>query len=121
MSDEEKKKLQRMSEALRTGATMLPEQCPVCGSPLFKVKGEIWCLNCNRQVVIVKEGEEVPTPVSPVDVSLLNSVEETALSKLQEINQRAKDEKDPERLQELGSRISTWLEVLERLKRIRKP
>lgn len=118
MSDEEKKKLQRMSEALRTGATMLSDQCPVCGSPLFKVKDEIWCLNCNRQVVIVKEGEEAP---SPVDTTLLGDIEGTALAKLREINQQVKDEKTPEKLQELGSLISTWLEVLERLKRIRKP
>ncbi|MDQ1278902.1 MAG: hypothetical protein QG670_162 [Thermoproteota archaeon] len=118
MSDEEKKKLQRMSEALRTGATMLPDQCPVCGSPLFKIKDETWCLNCNRQVVIVKEGEEAP---NLVDTNLLGDVEVTALEKLQDINQQVKNEKDPEKLQELGSLISTWLEVLEKLKRIRKP
>jgi UPF0148 protein len=120
MSDEEKKKLKLMSEALRTGATMLPDLCPSCGLPLFKVKGEIWCLNENRQVITVKEGEEAPVPESPADTALLSNVEQTALSRLREINQQAKDEKNPEKLQQLGSLISTWLEVLERLKRIRR-
>ena len=52
--------MKQMAELLRSGAKMLSQSCPECGSPLFQLKsGEIWCANCQRRVVIVSEGEDV--------------------------------------------------------------
>jgi len=118
--------LKKMADMLRRGATMLSEQCPVCSSPLFKLHDETFCVKCNRRVVIVKEGEEPPQvreeearPVAGFAVSAM--IEETALTKLQEIIIQARNEKDTVRLQQLGSSLITWLEVLEKVKKIGKP
>jgi len=44
--------IKRMTELLRGGATMLGEHCPLCGSPLFRLRsGEIVCPVHGRVVV----------------------------------------------------------------------
>jgi len=116
MSDE-KRQLKRMADLLKSGATMLSDHCPECSSPLFKIHDEVWCPNCNKRVIIVKEGEPIPDLVG---LTLLDDVKRIVLAKLQENTQQIKNERDPAKLQELGNLISTWLEVLERLKRIQK-
>lgn len=106
-----------MAEWLRKGATMLSEHCPACNSPLFKLHEEVWCAKCNRRVVIIKKEEEAPKITGPM---LLASTEETVLTKVQEITTKIKTEQDPERLQQLGNLLSTWLEALEKLKKIQR-
>ena len=106
-----------MAEWLRKGATMLPEHCPACNSPLFKLHDEVWCAKCNKRVVIIKKEEEAPKLAGPM---LLASAEEALLTKVQEITTKIKTEKDPERLQQLGNLLSTWLEALDKLKEIQK-
>lgn len=106
-----------MAEWLRRGATMLPEHCPACNSPLFKRNEEVWCAKCDKRVVIIKKGEEAPKITGPM---VLSSLEETMLTKVQETTAQIKTEKDPERLQQLGNLLSTWLEALEKLKKIQK-
>lgn len=119
--------VKKMADMLRRGAAMLSEQCPVCSSPLFKLHDEIFCVKCNRRVVIVKEGEEAPqvkeeTKAQPVpSPTVAATIEEVALAKLQEITAQAKSERDPVRLQQLGSSILTWLEVFEKTKKIGRP
>lgn len=113
----DKKQLERMVDLLRTGAAMLPEHCPECGSPLFRIRDEIWCPKCNKRVIIVREGEAVAKATSPV---LLDAIEETILTKLRDVNQQIKNEKDPVRLQRLGDLLFTWIGTLEKLRRIRR-
>ena len=96
---------------------MLPDHCPACNSPLFKIRDEIWCLKCNKRVVIVKEGEPEPNFVS---LGILSNVENIILTKLRENSEQVKNEKDPDKLRELANLISLWLEVLDKLKRMQK-
>jgi len=96
---------------------MLPEHCPACNSPLFKRNEEVWCAKCNKRVIIVKREEETPKITGSI---VLASAEETVLTKVQETTAQIKTEKDPERLQQLGNLLSTWLEALEKLKKIQK-
>ena len=108
--------LKRMADMLKQGATMLDLQCPVCSSPLFRLRsGEIWCINCQKRVVIVREGERLLTAASDI---LLGSLEETLLEKLRELDQILKNEKDPTKLAELGSVLSNLLDNLEKVRRI---
>ena len=107
----------RMADLLKSGATMLFEHCPQCGSPLFKIQDEVWCTNCDKKVVIIKRSEEVPDTSTAI---LLSDIETTVLSKLQEINQRVRDETDVSNLEALGNLLSTWLEVYEKIKNIHK-
>jgi len=52
-------KIRLMAELLRSGATLTDLSCPVCASPLFRLKsGELWCAQCQKKVIVVKEEEE---------------------------------------------------------------
>ena len=64
--------VKKMAEALKAGATMLNEACPVCSSPLFKMPSdEIYCLKCNRKVILVKTEEEALKVSKPATLNLL--------------------------------------------------
>ncbi len=53
MSDD-RTKLRSMADLLRSGATLTSLACPVCSSPLFRLKnGELWCAQCEKKVVVV--------------------------------------------------------------------
>jgi len=54
-----KSELSRMSSLLLSGATMLGETCPDCKVPLFKQKDNIFCPQCERKAVYVKDKTEV--------------------------------------------------------------
>jgi len=108
--------LKRMADALKQGAVMLNLQCPVCSSPLFRLRsGDIWCVKCQKRVVIVKEGQDVMTAASDL---LLNALEETLLRKLNDLNERMREEEDLDRLVELCSLMARILDNLERVRRI---
>ncbi|MCW8801964.1 MAG: hypothetical protein OQK81_01255, partial [Candidatus Bathyarchaeota archaeon] len=50
-----------MADLLRQGATLTQFSCPACSSPLFKLKNkDIWCVKCQKKVIIVKEGDPEP-------------------------------------------------------------
>ncbi len=58
MSREDKSK--KLAEALLKGWKMLPETCPVCGSPLFETPGgEVVCAVCGTKVILVQSEEDV--------------------------------------------------------------
>ena len=112
MSDD-KESITRMADFLKSGATMLFEHCPQCGSPLFKLQNEVRCPKCDKRVVIVKAGEEIP------DVSqseLLSSLEITVLYILQEISESVRGEKDVSKMEAYGRLLSIWLDVLEKVR-----
>jgi len=109
-------KIRSMADLLRSGATMTDLACPACASPLFKLKsGEIWCAQCQKRVVVVKEEEEVEETKSLV---ALGAVESTLLGKIQEINEKMQGEKDIEQLQRLSAVMSTLLENLEKVRKM---
>ena len=110
----DKEQVKRMADLLKSGAAMLFEHCPQCGSPLFKIRDEVWCPTCNKRVIIVKGGEEIPDLSSS---TLLSDVEKIVLSKVQEVSQRIKDEEDVSKLEKLGNLLLTWLEVLEKVRK----
>lgn len=116
MSLDDKSKLQKMVDMLRSGATMLPDVCPVCSTPLFKLKsGEIFCSGCNKRVLIVKEGEE---GVKATQLYISTELNRVILNKILEIGEGIKEEADPSRLYDLAKCLLAYLEALERLKRV---
>ena len=110
------KELRSMADLLRSGATLTNLSCPVCSSPLFKLRdGELWCAKCQKRVVVVREGEE---PFEPTAHLLLGNLESTLLKKIQEINDRILEEEDIEQMSKLSEVLSKLLENLERVRRI---
>jgi len=114
----ESKDIQTMVDMLRQGATLMELPCPACSSPLFKLRsGDLWCAKCQKRVVVLKEGESSIGATSQV---LLTSLESTILTKIEEMEGKLREEKDAEQLQRLGTLLSTLLENLERIRRMKR-
>ena len=111
--------VRRMADLLKSGATMLSDTCPVCGSPLFRVKGEVFCAKCNKPVVYEKATATGPSPTLSAS-HLLDSLEQTIVSKLNEANEALKTEKEPEKLAVYSNLVFGWLSTLEKLRSVRE-
>lgn len=106
-----------MSELLKSGATMLSKTCPECGSPLFKVEKDIICAKCNKKVVIVKATEK-ENKIS--EETVFSNVEQTVLSKIKEVNDAINSEIDKERLILNAQTLSIWLDILDKIRKLRR-
>ena len=110
--------LRSMADLLRSGATLTSLSCPACASPLFKMKsGDLWCARCKKRVVVVREDGEITEAVT---APLLDTLESTLIMKIGEINEKMQGESEIEQLQRLGGVLSTMLESLERVRRIKR-
>jgi UPF0148 protein len=108
--------IKRMADLLKSGAVMLSESCPVCNTPLFKFKGEIFCAKCDKPVAIVKGPKDEEALKANQTLTLL---EQNLLKKIWEANIALQDENDPEKLLNLTEIISNWLSILEKIKKIK--
>ncbi|MCD6312756.1 MAG: hypothetical protein J7L79_02950 [Thaumarchaeota archaeon] len=106
-----------MADALRSGAKMLADQCPVCGNPLFEIKGQIWCLKCNKRVVRVSSEEEVEEALTTIT---LTEAMKTLTTKLEEVNLILKRTSDVNELKRLTEAMINLLEALEKASKLRK-
>lgn len=105
-----------MSELLKSGATMLQETCPQCGTPLFRRGTETFCAKCNRQVVIIRNAEDETRLATD---QILDNTEQTLLTKIQEVNAALKTESDPEKLVAYGNALKTWLDTIDSVRKLR--
>lgn len=118
MSSKTPAKIQNMANLLKQGATLTELACPVCASPLFRLKdGQLYCVQCEKLVIVVKEGETAEEATRTLTMSTL---ETTLMSKVQEIQKRIEEEKDVEKLQKLSETLNTLLENLEKIKKTKK-
>lgn len=113
----ESKDIKAMADLLRQGATLTEHSCPACYSPLFKLKsGDLWCASCQKRVIIVKEGEPEPDATYP---TFFSSLESTIIVKIQEVEKELREEKDTEKLQNLGTTLSTLLKNLAKIRKMK--
>lgn len=113
---EENEGIRSMADLLRSGATLTDLSCPVCASPIFRLRnGELWCAKCQKRVVIVKEGEQAFEPSGQL---LFGTLESTLLAKINEVNNRIREEEDVEQLLKLNEILSMLLQNLERTRKI---
>jgi len=109
--------IRKMADMLRAGATMLSEVCPQCGSPLFKLKsGEVVC-PLHGRVYLVKTEEEAEKVTT---YAILEGLERNVVKILINIQKSLPSIKDPEELEYKARNLIAWLEVLERILRLRK-
>ncbi|MEM1563102.1 MAG: Sjogren's syndrome/scleroderma autoantigen 1 family protein [Candidatus Bathyarchaeia archaeon] len=114
----EEQYIKRMADLLRQGQTLTELACPVCASPLFRLKsGELWCARCEKKVIVVKEETELVKVTSALS---LETLEATLLAKIQEIQEKMQRETDVEELQKLGSALSGLLENLEKVRKAKR-
>jgi UPF0148 protein len=111
--------IKRMADLLRQGETLTDLSCPVCSSPLFRLKdGTLWCAQDEKKVVVVKEGEEPPK--QSTTNSAYDKLEATLLAKVQDIQSKIEKTEDIEQLQKLSSALSELLSSLEKIKQMKK-
>lgn len=108
--------VKKMAELLKSGATMLSEACPECGTPLFRKGKETFCAKCNKPVVIIQTEEDESRLKTD---RVFESSEQTLLVKIQEVNLALKNETDPDKLVVYGNALSSWLSAIEKLRRLR--
>jgi UPF0148 protein len=107
-----------MVDLLRQGSTLTDLACPACASPIFRLKtGDLWCAKCEKKVIVVKEGEE-PTKITSTMV--LDTLEATLLTKIQEIQNKMQTEQNVDELQKLGKALSDLLENLEKIRKVKR-
>ena len=112
--------IKRMADLLLKGATLTDLSCPVCSSPLFRLKdGTLWCANDEKKVIIVKEGEEPPKQ-NPANTAY-DKVEATILAKIMDLEHRIEKTEDANELQKLTAALSELLGSLEKIKKMKKP
>jgi len=115
---EENSKIQSMADLLRSGATLTSLSCPACSSPLFRLKnGELWCGQCQKKVIVVKEGEESAEAQS---ITTLSTVEYTLMEKMREVNEKIRNTNDADEIQKLSNVLSSLLENLEKIRNLGK-
>jgi len=102
----ETNELKSMVNLLRQGATLTDLSCPACASPIFKLRsGKLWCA-------------KTPKVTAPL---LLSKLETTVLAKIQDIESKIQQENDPEQLQKLSNILSTLLQNLEKIRKMKTP
>ena len=117
MSSDEAEYMKRMADALRSGAKMLADVCPVCSSPLFEIKGQIWCLKCNKRVIRVSSEEEIEEAFTGIT---LNELVKTLTTKIEEVNIALKRAADPKEVKELIKTLIGLLKALELASNLRE-
>ena len=118
MTKKDSEDLETMANLLKQGATLTEHSCPACASPLFKLRtGELWCAKCQKQVVVVKEGETTTEATRPI---VLSTLESTVLTKIQELEKRLKEETDPTQLEKLTATLTALLENLEKIRKMKQ-
>ena len=110
--------IRRMADLLRQGATLTDLACPVCFSPLFRLRdGTLWCGKDEKKVIIVKEGEEPPKPATN---PAMDTLEATLMAKVANLQDRIQKTDDTEEIGKLTSALSDLLDSLEKIKRMKK-
>ncbi len=114
LSDED---IKRMSELLKSGATMLADTCPVCGSPLFRLRdGSVICPHCQKKVVYLKEGENEDRALEPYVLEEVRSSLFSLLRKLAPVMASA----DPDEALPLVQLANSLLEALKSLSELQR-
>jgi len=108
-----------MADLLRQGAALTDLSCPVCSSPLFRLKdGTLWCAKDEKKVIIVKEGEELSKSSASTAFDKLESI---LLSKIQDLQGKIEKTEDPQELQRLSIALSQLLDNLDKIQKMKKP
>lgn len=116
--EEKSDDIKRMADLLRQGAALTDLSCPVCSSPLFRMKdGTLWCVKDQKKVIVVKEGEEPEKPKSNV---AFDSLEATLMAKVQDLQNKIQQTDNIEELQKLSNALSELLGNIEKIKKMKK-
>lgn len=117
-TEDANRNIRKMSLLLREGHTLLSNACPQCNSPLFKMKsGEIYCVTCDKKVIIVKDETQIDTIMQN---KILDDLSKVINIKIKEIAQEIDSERDIDNLYKMTRLAISYLESLEKLKELKR-
>lgn len=106
--------LRRAVELMRSGATLLSEVCPICKSPLLKLRsGEIVCPMHGKVMIVKTEEEVVEASVLSTLVELEKRISRILLMYVKKIDKGETSHED-------SRDVIYWLDALERVERIKQ-
>ncbi|MEM1844477.1 MAG: Sjogren's syndrome/scleroderma autoantigen 1 family protein [Ignisphaera sp.] len=106
--------VKRSVELMRSGATLLAEVCPLCRSPLFRLRsGEIVCPIHGRVMVVKTEEEVAEAGVIGVLTELEKKISNLLINRVKNISEDEASYDD-------ARDIVMWLEAIERIERIKQ-
>jgi len=103
--------IRRMSEVLKAGGKMLAQTCPVCGNPLFEIRGEMRCVACDKPVVVVRDQTESGRAILPI---VLSSLEGVIVEKIDELTGRLAGSVELGDIEDAARAIDWLLSVLKK-------
>ena len=108
-----KELIRRMTELMRSGAVMLDQACPLCNSPLFRLKdGSLVCPIHGEVKVVKDEREAIEVTTDAVLDMVEKVVSDRLLRTVQELQGNVGNV-------ELLKFIEHYLEIIERIRRIK--
>ncbi len=108
-----KELIRRMTELMRSGAVMLDQACPLCNSPLFRLKdGSLVCPIHGEVKVVKDEREAIEVTTDAVLDMVEKVVSDRLLRTIQELQGNVGNV-------ELLKLIEHYLEIIERIRRIK--
>ncbi len=111
--------VKRGANLLLQGATLTDLSCPVCSSPLFRLKdGTLWCAKDEKKVIVLKEGEEPPKQAA-APTTAYDKLEATLMAKIQEIQGKIEKTEDMDELQKLTIALDQLLNSVEKIKKMK--
>ncbi|PWI49191.1 hypothetical protein CEE45_03385 [Candidatus Heimdallarchaeota archaeon B3_Heim] len=101
--------LSKMSQLLLSGATMLGESCPDCAVPLFKKNENIFCPNCERKAVYIKNKDEIKKIEQTISLGdATNQLRDVLIGKITLLTNQLASEDTP-------NEITNTLEIIEKI------
>lgn len=111
-----------MAGYLLKGGKMLSASCPVCGCPLFEVKGKTLCVVCAEQATEKKAGQsdtKEAAPESPAHPAVFGTsplLEKTLEEIIISLCGRIREERDPRCVVALMEAVTMGIEGLNTLR-----
>ena len=104
--------VKRAAELLKEGAVMLPETCPLCGSPLYRLRdGRIVCPIHGEIRKVASKREETELKVDNTLDDLINAILEKVIDFTAKVPKATKLE---------AEELNVWLSNLEKAIEIRR-
>ncbi|MHA2255653.1 MAG: Sjogren's syndrome/scleroderma autoantigen 1 family protein [Candidatus Heimdallarchaeaceae archaeon] len=123
------------ADLLLKGWKMLNKACPTCFQPLYEQQGEVVCVKCKKDYVLVDSISQIPPAQSKqakgeTSSTLPNSIKsfdfsklplelkdtaKTLIEKINVLNNQLKESTDPNEIAELSSAINSLVNSLRSL------
>ena len=117
----DEKGIKAIAEALRAGGTLLHAACPVCDSPLIKIKDKVYCKVCDTDVLIYRDEKDLPADIQKAlkkdtakSTAKETSMTKTINAKIEQLREKLEITDDPDEIIKISEAIDKLLQTLEK-------